>query len=81
MIKAHILLDRDFAIGETDPRLLDAPGLPYARLSLLRYPDAPEFLLLPKDSPEAHALGEGLRLAGAPDVIAYLEALQQRSAG
>lgn len=56
-------------------------GLPYARLSLLRYPDAPEFLLLPKDSPEAHALGEGLRLAGAPDVIAYLEALQQRSAG
>lgn len=56
-------------------------GLPYARLSLLRYPDAPEFLLLPKDSPEAHALGEGLRLAGAPDVIAYLEALQQRPAG
>jgi hypothetical protein len=54
--------------------------LPYARLSLLRYPNAPEFLLLPKDSPEANALGEGLRRAGAPDVIAYLEALQQRTA-
>lgn len=54
-------------------------GLPYARLSLLRYPDAPEFLLLPKDSPEANALGEGLRLAGAPDVIAYLETLHQRT--
>jgi hypothetical protein len=55
-------------------------GLPYARLSLLRYPNAPEFLLLPKDSPEANALGEGLRLAGAPDVIGHLEALQQRPA-
>lgn len=54
-------------------------GLPYARLSLLRYADAPEFLLLPKDSSAADALGEGLRLAGAPDVIAYLEALQQRT--
>lgn len=54
-------------------------GLPYARLSLLRYPDAPEFLLLPKDSAEANALGEGLRLAGAPDVISYLEALQKRT--
>ncbi|MDD0843921.1 DUF6685 family protein [Pseudomonas sp. Gutcm_11s] len=55
-------------------------GLPYARLSLLRYPNAPEFLLLPKDSPEANALGEGLRQAGAPDVIGYLEALQKRTA-
>ena len=56
-------------------------GLPYARLSLLRYADAPEFLLLPKDSAEANALGEGLRLAGAPDVIGYLDALHQRTTG
>ncbi|MET1080975.1 MAG: DUF6685 family protein [Pseudomonas sp.] len=47
-------------------------GLPYARLSLLRAPGAPEFLLLPKDNPDAMALGEGLRLAGAPDVVRYL---------
>lgn len=56
-------------------------GLPYARLSLLRYADAPEFLLLPKNSAEANALGEGLRLAGAPDVIGYLDALHQRTTG
>ena len=54
--------------------LLDS-GLPYARLSLLRPAGAPEFLLLPKHSAEASALGEGLRLAGAPDVVAYLQAL------
>lgn len=47
-------------------------GLPYARLAMLRTPGAPEFLLLPKHSAEATALGEGLRLAGAPDVVAYL---------
>jgi len=50
-------------------------GTPYARLSLLRNPGAPEFLLLPKHNPEAMALGEGLRLAGAPDVVAYLKTL------
>ncbi|MBS7661008.1 hypothetical protein I0D00_03450 [Pseudomonas lalucatii] len=54
--------------------LLDK-GLPYARLSLLCSPGAAEFLLLPKHSAEARALGEGLRLAGAPDVVAYLKAL------
>lgn len=54
--------------------LLDS-GLPYARLSLLRSPGAPEFLLLPKHSAEATALGEGLRLAGAPDVVGYLQQL------
>ncbi|WP_372868096.1 DUF6685 family protein [Pseudomonas sp.] len=54
--------------------LLDT-GLPYARLSLLRSPGAPEFLLLPKHSTEATALGEGLRLAGAPDVVHYLQGL------
>jgi hypothetical protein len=54
--------------------LLDT-GLPYARLSLLRNPGAPEFLLLPKHSAEASALGEGLRLAGAPDVVQHLQGL------
>lgn len=58
--------------------LLDS-GLPYARLSLLRPPGAPEFLLLPKHSAEASALGEGLRLAGAPDVVTYLQNLTAAS--
>lgn len=57
--------------------LLDT-GLPYARLSLLRSPDAPEFLLLPKHSAEATALGEGLCLAGAPDVVHYLQGLAEQ---
>lgn len=52
--------------------------LPYARLSLLRIAGAPEVLMLPKASAEANALGEGLRLAGAPDVVTYLEHLQRR---
>ena len=50
-------------------------GLPYARLALLRNPGAPEFLLLPKHSQEATALGEGLCLAGAPDVVKHLKTL------
>ncbi|WP_439888940.1 DUF6685 family protein [Pseudomonas sp. MBLB4123] len=54
--------------------LLDK-GLPYARLSLQRSPGAAEYLLLPKHSAEARALGEGLRLAGAPDVVAHLKTL------
>lgn len=54
--------------------LLDS-GLPYARLSQLGGPGSPEFLLLPKHSAEATALGEGLRLAGAPDVVGYLQKL------
>lgn len=54
--------------------LLDS-GLPYARLSQLGGPGSPEFLLLPKHSAEATALGEGLRLAGAPDVVGYLRQL------
>lgn len=53
-------------------------GLPYARLSLQRGPGFPEFLLLPKHSREATALGEGLRLAGAPDVVGYLQNLQAK---
>ncbi|MGE6793074.1 DUF6685 family protein [Pseudomonas guineae] len=51
-------------------------GLPYSRLSLMGAPGSPEFLLLPKHSSEATALGEGLRLAGAPDVVGYLQQLQ-----
>lgn len=47
-------------------------GLPYARLSQLGGLRSPELLLLPKHSAEATALGEGLRLAGAPDVVDYL---------
>jgi hypothetical protein len=58
--------------------LLDS-GLPYARLSLLRSPGDPEILLLPKYSAEATALGEGLRLAGAPDVVGYLQRLNAPS--
>jgi len=54
-------------------------GLPYARLSLLGAPGSPEFLLLPKHSNEATALGEGLRLAGAPDVVGYLWQLNAAS--
>lgn len=50
-------------------------GLPYARLSLLRTPGAPEFLLLPKADSAAMALGEGLRLAGAADGVSYLQTL------
>lgn len=57
--------------------LLDS-GLPYARLSLQRGPGFPEFLLLPKHSSEATALGEGLRLAGAPDVVGHLRQLQKQ---
>ncbi len=62
----------------SDPQfmgLLLDNGLPYARLAMLRTPGAPEFLLLPKHSAEATALGEGLRLAGAADVVAYLRQL------
>lgn len=57
--------------------LLLENGLPYARLSLLRNPGDPEVLLLPKHSADANALGEGLRLAGAPDVTSYLKQLAQ----
>lgn len=54
--------------------LLDS-GMPYARLSLWKNAGAPELLLLPKDHPQATALGEGLRLAGAPDMLTYLHDL------
>ncbi|MGG2400128.1 DUF6685 family protein [Pseudomonas sp. SH1-B] len=50
-------------------------GIPYARLSLLKKAGRPEFLLLPKEHQDATALGEGLRLAGAPNVLDYLRQL------
>jgi hypothetical protein len=49
--------------------------LPYSRLTLLRTPDAPEFLLLPKHNADACALGEGLRIAGASDLADGLRRL------
>lgn len=49
--------------------------LPYSRLTLLRAHDTPEFLLLPKHHPEACALGEGLRVAGAADLADGLRRL------
>ena len=54
--------------------LLDS-GMPYARLSLWKTPGAAELLLLPKEHADATALGEGLQLAGAPDVLCYLRSL------
>lgn len=66
------------SVSWSDPTfmaLLLDNGLPYARLSLLEAPGSPEFLLLPKHSNEATALGGGLRLAGAPDVVGYLQQL------
>ncbi|MCY1291073.1 hypothetical protein D9M70_402450 [compost metagenome] len=50
--------------------LLDG-GLPYARLPLL-HSNTPEVLLLPRRHDEANAFGEGLRQAGAFDVVGYL---------
>ena len=54
--------------------LLDG-RLPYSRLSLLGTRSAAECLLLPKENAMASAFGEGLRLAGAPDVVDHLRRL------
>lgn len=51
--------------------LLDS-GLPYSRLLLQRTPTVLEALLLPRADEQANALGEGLRLAGAPDLVEFL---------
>ena len=62
----------------TDPAFMDLlldRHLPYSRLSLLRTPEAPEFLILPKRHPAASALGQGLRLAGAPELADTLRLL------
>jgi len=50
--------------------LLDT-GMPYARFGLFNT-ETPESLLLPKDHPQSDAFGQGLREAGAADVIGYL---------
>lgn len=55
--------------------LLVNTGMPYARLSMKGSTHPSEFLMLPKHSAEAVALGEGLVLAGAPDVSAFLHQL------
>lgn len=49
--------------------------LPYSRLSLMGAHNAAECLLLPKQNELASAFGDGLRRAGAPDVITYLRSL------
>lgn len=49
--------------------------LPYSRLVLMRSSSANECLLLPKRNSDAHALGEGLRIAGAADFVPYLQSL------
>ncbi len=56
--------------------LLDSQ-VPYARLTLLRDTSNSELLLLEKRDPTANAIGEGLKLAGAPDLIRYLRDLPQ----
>ena len=56
--------------------LLEAK-IPYARLTLLNNASNSELLLLEKDQPCASALGEGLKLAGAPDMVRYLRDLPQ----
>lgn len=51
--------------------LLLETGMPYARFGLFNS-ETPESLLLPKDHPQSDAFGQGLRSAGAPDVISFL---------
>ncbi|MFV3370147.1 DUF6685 family protein [Pseudomonas sp. NY15435] len=51
--------------------LLLETGMPYARFGLFNS-ETPESLLLPRDHSQSDAFGQGLRIAGAPDVIAYL---------
>ncbi|SDT94756.1 hypothetical protein SAMN05216296_0804 [Pseudomonas pohangensis] len=75
-ISYHILAMPAQAWSHADfMRLLVDTGLPYARLSLKGYQTSTEFLMLPKHNTDAVALGEGLLLAGAPDVSAFLHQL------
>nr|WP_294973737.1 DUF6685 family protein [uncultured Pseudomonas sp.] len=73
-------LDRGFhmlampARAWSDPAFMDLlldTGMPYARFGLFNT-ETPESLLLPKDHPQSDAFGQGLREAGAADVIDYL---------
>lgn len=57
--------------------LLEAP---YSRLAFSGHSGATEILLLPKQSAEATALGEGLLIAGATDVAAHLQKLSSPKA-
>jgi hypothetical protein len=57
--------------------LLVDSQVPYARLTLLRDTSNSELLLLEKRDQTANALGEGLKTAGAPDLIRYLRDLPQ----
>ncbi|MGA6096931.1 DUF6685 family protein [Stutzerimonas marianensis] len=57
--------------------LLLESRIPYARLTLLRNASNSELLLLDKRDPAANALGEGLKFAGAPDMILYMRDLPQ----
>lgn len=54
--------------------LLVESGAPYARLAPLGS-DGTEYLMLPKSSAEAAALGEGLLLAGMGNLVAHLQSL------
>lgn len=54
--------------------LLDSQ-LPYSRLKLFQSTQLPDFLLLPKQHLKADALGQGLRLAGAPELADSLSRL------
>ncbi|WP_313224658.1 DUF6685 family protein [Stutzerimonas nitrititolerans] len=58
-------------------RLILDTKVPYARLTLLRNLGNSELLLLEKRQPIANAIGEGLKLAGAPDLVNYLRDLPQ----
>ena len=55
--------------------LLVESGAPYARLAPLGSGDGTEYLMLPKSSAEAAALGEGLLLAGMGNLVAHLQSL------
>ncbi|MGK9064170.1 DUF6685 family protein [Stutzerimonas chloritidismutans] len=57
--------------------LLLETKIPYARLTLLRNANNSELLLLDKRDAAANALGEGLKFAGAPDMVHYMRDLPQ----
>ncbi|GGM02608.1 DUF6685 family protein [Pseudomonas asuensis] len=53
-------------------KLLIDNAIPYARLTLPGHPEQLEWLLLPRQAPLSDALGQGLKLAGAPDLLVRL---------
>ncbi|TWI53860.1 hypothetical protein IQ22_02471 [Pseudomonas duriflava] len=60
-------------------KLLIDNAIPYARLTLPSEAEPLEWLLLPRQSPLSDALGQGLLMAGAPDVLERLRQLQPAS--